>query len=143
MSTTTSTDSGRRASIPPFNLHGAGVKVCEAYARLKTEARREVEDLLLRHAFLLNGRSSYANWGLWNQVDRRTSFLLLMTSASEEMANAWCDWAFEISTKPMSQHARRQAILSMVEKLVLIKFFEEPSPRTERGRGKGYASVSR
>jgi hypothetical protein len=127
---TTSTNSGQGASIPSFNVYGAAVKVCEAYARLRTEARREVEDLLLGHAFLRDGRNSYVDWGDWNEFDRRTSFLLLLTNTSEKMAHAWWDWAFVISTKQMSQRAREEAILSMVGKLFLLRFFEEPLPRT-------------
>lgn len=117
------TNDQRETSIQLVNLHGGEIRLFEAYIRL-TGGRREVEDLLLRHALLPLGLYSYVDWRDWNEVDRWSSWKLLMDKASEEMADAWYEWAFEISTMPMSRRARREAILKMVGHLVSYRFFE-------------------
>jgi hypothetical protein len=122
------TNSGREVVTALIDLHCAEVKAYQAYSRLETSGRNEVENLLLRHAFLLGGRDSYVDWGRWNEIERWWSWKLLRDKASEEMANAWHDWAFEISKMPMSELARRDAILKMVRKFVILKFLEAPLP---------------
>ena len=123
---TTKAALGREVAIRLFNLHVESVKLYQAYVQLETGGRQEVEDLLLRHIHLLNGMNPYSYWGRWNEVARRTSFLLLLNKASEEIAKAWYDWAVAISKTRTSPVACRDAVLYMVRQFVMLKFMEAP-----------------
>jgi hypothetical protein len=94
-----------------LNLRGPEIGVYQAYLLLETSGRGLFKDLLLRHASLPHGLTSDVEWGYNNEPERRSSCLLLKTKASLKMGNAWHCWAFDISEKPPSQDARRNAIL--------------------------------
>jgi len=78
------------------------------------------------HAFLLEGTNSYLFWDKWNESDRRWSYLQLTNTVSEEVANAWFEWAQEISEGNPSRATCKVAILDVMRQLVRLKFLESP-----------------
>jgi hypothetical protein len=122
----TATSRQQYAKIQPFRLHGPGAKLFYAYSQLIECDRRTVEVLLEQHAFLLKGTNSYLLWDKWNESDRRWSYLQLLDTVSEEVANAWFDWAQEISEGNPSRATCKEAILEVMGELVRLKFLESP-----------------
>jgi hypothetical protein len=118
------------AKIQPFRLQDAGAKVLNVYSNLTDAERRSVEVVLERHAFLLHGTNSYLWWGKWNESDRRGVYFQLLDTVSEEAANAWLDWAHEISVGGPSRATCTEAILGLMGELVRLKFLESPSATT-------------
>jgi hypothetical protein len=104
----------------------AQVKLFEAYRNLHITGRKLTQKVLLRHAFVLGGRDSYIHHGRWNEIERWASWKLLCENASEEMAEAWHDWAFEISMIAASETQRRDAIVWVVSQFVIFDWVEEP-----------------
>jgi hypothetical protein len=115
------------AKIKPSRLRRTVAKLLAVYSNLTESERRSFDNLLLQHAFLLNGTNSYVEWGEWNEFDRRTSYFRL-ESVSHSVANAWFDWALEISVGNPSPASCREAILDLVGDLVGLNYLEEPIP---------------
>jgi hypothetical protein len=122
----TATSRQQCTKIQPFRLHGTGAKLFYAYSRLVESDRRAVEVLLEKHAFLLEGTNSYLLWDKWNESDRRWSYLQLLHIPSEEVANAWFDWAQEISEGNPSRATCKEAILDVMGELARLRFLESP-----------------
>lgn len=123
----------RATSIPPVNLHSKEVGFYDAYTKLAISGRREVERLLLRHAVLSDGFNLYERWGDFARISTRK---LLLDRTSEEMADAWYYWAFEISLKRMSRMARREAIVRMVTHFDNFSLFEHRAKKPLQRKGK-------
>jgi hypothetical protein len=122
----TATSRQQCTKIQPFRLHGTGAKLFYAYSKLVESDRRAVEVLLEKHAFLLEGTNSYLLWDKWNESDRRWSYLQLLHIPSEEVANAWFDWAQEISEGNPSRATCKEAILDVMGELARLRFLESP-----------------
>jgi hypothetical protein len=114
----------REPELPLFKLTSAGLDFCSACVRLGAADRRNVEDLLLQHAFLPAGTNSYLRWEKWNKVDMRVCHLTLRF-ISEEICDTWYVWAREISKTRPSRLACREAILGLLSNLVHWKSAEE------------------
>lgn len=113
---------------PPLSLHSAAVKVYLAYAGLDIQARRIVEDMLLRHAFLQNGPAAYRKWKKSDEYIVRTPFLDLLNGASVDMAEDWFDWASETALRELPVAFCRAMILDLLSQLVCLRFKEQPMP---------------
>jgi hypothetical protein len=113
-----------------LHLRGSEIAIQDVYLRLETSGRGVFKDLLLRHLSLPCGLNSYVEWGHNNELERRSSYLLLRTKASPKMANAWHRWAFDISENQTSQDARRDAIFYMLAQIVRSEFLEEEKNAT-------------
>jgi hypothetical protein len=122
----TATSKQQCAKIRPFRLQGAGADLFHLYSKLIESKRCAVEVLLEQHAFLLEGTNSYLLWDKWNESDRRWSYLQLLNTVSEEVANTWLDWAQEISEGNPSRATCQEAILDVMGQLVRLKFLESP-----------------
>ena len=122
----TATRRRKCAKIQPFRLQGAGLKLFYVYSKLIEYDRRSVEVLLEQHTFLLEGTNSYLLWEKWNESDRRWSYLQLLHIPSEEVANAWFDWAQEISEGNPSRATCKEAILDVMGELARLRFLESP-----------------
>jgi hypothetical protein len=72
--------------------------------------------LLLQQMFLRNGTNPYVAWAEWNEFDRRTYYLLL-SEISEDLANAWYDWAFAVSNEDPSRR-RDNTVLDLLRDLI-------------------------
>src|SRR5580700_6539703 len=120
----TATRRRKSAKIQPLRLQGAGAKLFYVYSKLIESDRRSVEVLLDHHAFLRGGTNSYLLWDKWNESDRRGSYVRLLNTVSEEVADAWFDWAQEISDWNPSRATCKEAILDVMGELVRLKFLE-------------------
>jgi hypothetical protein len=115
-------------SIPPlplYTLTRAGVNFCNAYMQLAPSNREKVDGLLLGHAFIPIGTSPY----LW-YAHQGTQYELMVSYKqflyiSEEIAEAWYSWAYEISEMRPSRLQCRDAILGLLSRLVYSKFAEQ------------------
>lgn len=114
------------AKLQPFKLRGTAAKLLALYSSLTESGRRSFEDLLLQHAFLLNGLNPYVAWGKWNEQDRRMSYFHL-ASISGDVADAWYDWAFEISVEYTCRNCH-EAILNLIGELVVLRLLDKPFP---------------
>jgi hypothetical protein len=99
--------------IPRSKLKGAAVKMYNAYARLTTQDRTKVDELLLAHAFMPRGTNAYLSERDCSSILRCFRFGQLAT-VSPEIAEAWLAWALEISTTRPSRRACRKAILKFL-----------------------------
>ena len=120
----TATRRRKFAKIQPLRLRGAGAKLFYVYSKLIESDRRSVEVLLEHHAFLRGGTYSYLLWDKWNETDRRGSYVQLLDTVSEEVADAWFDWAQEISEGNPSLATCKEAILDVMGELVRLRFLE-------------------
>jgi hypothetical protein len=120
----TATRRRKSAKIQPLRLQGAGANLFYVYSKLIESDRRSVEVLLDYHAFLPGGTSSYLLWDKWNESDRRGSYVQLLDTVSEEVADAWFDWAHEISDRNPSEATCKKAVLDVKGELVRLKFLE-------------------
>ena len=120
---------GRQQSvkIPPSGLKRAGAQLLAVYAQLSEPDRHSVEDLLLQHAFLLYGPRSY-EWCESNECDVRSSYLQLLNTVSADVAEAWFQWAKEISKRTMLVNTCRKVVLGLVRQMVVFKYLEKPLP---------------
>lgn len=118
--------------IQPFKLRGDAAKLFAIYSNLNDSKRRLLEDLLMKHIFLLGGMSNYrpsfrptksdeppAGWGAWKW---------LYENVSADAADAWTAWAGYISSSYPTEKSRRDTILEFLGELVRLKFLEEPLP---------------
>jgi hypothetical protein len=105
--------------LPPYKLKGGGVKMRRTYARLETTKRREVEYLLLVHAFVMNGTNVYLFWEDWNEIYRDYAYQRFR-EISQKIADAWLCWAQEISSARPSRLECREAILGLLSELVRV-----------------------
>jgi hypothetical protein len=110
---------------PPLSLRGAAVKVYLTYAGLDIQARRIVEDMLLRHAFSQNGPAAYRKWKKSDECIVRTPFLELLSGTSVDMAEAWFDWASDTALRELPVAFCRGMILELLSDLVRLRFKEE------------------
>jgi hypothetical protein len=102
----------------------AGEKLLAVYAELAHSERDLLQEMLLRHALVSVGNSCYRDWAPWNESDRRSSYLGLLEHVSEDAAEAWFDWAAEISMESLSPKTVRDVIVDFIQQLVIFRFLE-------------------
>ena len=107
--------------FPLFELTSAGLEFCDAYLRLATPDRQNVEDFLLNQAFLPVD-VAVVDWR-YNQftpADRNCSIKWLRR-ISDDLANAWHTWALEVAKTRPSKRASRDAFLALVGRMVFLR----------------------
>jgi hypothetical protein len=102
----------------------AAAKLLAVYANLAHTERDLLQEMLLKHAFLCVGNSFYREWAPWNESDRRSSYLELLEHVSADAANAWFDWAAEITRESLSARTVRDVIVDFIRQLVSFRFLE-------------------
>jgi hypothetical protein len=106
----------------------AAVKLRSVYVNLAPSGRNQLQEVLLRHMYLINGTNAYLSWKKWNELDRRTTYLDLSEHVSPVAANAWFDWAFWVAAAMPTASDCRTIIGDFVKQLVILRFMEEPLP---------------
>jgi hypothetical protein len=96
--------------LAPSKLKGGAVKMYNAYARLTTQNRQKVDELLLVHAFMPSGTNAYLSGEDCSAVQRSFRYDQLQ-EISQEVADAWLYWSLEIASTRPSRLACRKAIL--------------------------------
>jgi hypothetical protein len=109
----------------------AAARLLAVYAKLTPSKRELFQETLLQHAFLSEG-DAYIEWADWNECYRGASYIGLMKDVSQDAADAWFDWAAEISTESLSARTVREVILDFVGELVSCRFLERFQSQAHR-----------
>lgn len=101
----------------------AGRTIVQVYAKLTASERDLFQQTLLKHAFLSAGEA-YIKLADWHESYWAAAFGGLMDSINQDVAEAWADWAAEISTQSLSAKTVRELILDLVEELFRFQALE-------------------
>lgn len=121
MKTTQHIGRGSMRRFPLFELTTAGLEFCDAYLRLATRDRQNVEDFLLNQAFLpVDVAQVDWRYNQFTPADRNCSVKWLR-SISDDLADAWHAWAIEVAKTRPSKRASRDAFLALVGRMVFLR----------------------
>ena len=101
----------------------AAEKLLAVYAKLTPSKRDLLQETLLQHAFLSAGEA-YIEWAEWKGSPWAAAYVGLMDVISQDVAEAWADWAAEISTESFSARTVCEIILDLVGDFVCLRFLE-------------------
>jgi hypothetical protein len=109
----------------------AGEELLAVYAKLAHSKRDLLQETLLKHAFLSAG-DGYIKLADWHEGYWRAAYIRLMDLTTQDVAEAWADWANEISTESLSARTVREIILDLVAELVRFRSLECPPSLAHR-----------
>jgi hypothetical protein len=127
------TETPRLDSIPPlplFTLNRTGVELCNAYLRLASQDRQKIDELLLTHAFLPTGTTSYLSYRYRGRKRERNASYQLFENISRGLGSIWFVWAREMSETCPSRLQCRDAILGLLSRLVHLRALEKMEGKT-------------
>jgi hypothetical protein len=99
----------------------AAEKLLALYAKLTPYKRGLLQDTLLQHVFLSTG-GAYIEWDEWKGSPWVAAYTGLMDAISQDVAEAWSDWAAELWTESWS--TQTLIILALVGDFVCLRFLE-------------------
>jgi hypothetical protein len=101
----------------------AGREIMAVYAKLTASKRDLLQETLLKHAFLSAGEA-YIELADWHESYWAAAYRGLMDAINQDVAEAWADWAVEITTQSLSAKTVRELILDLVEELYRFRSLE-------------------
>jgi hypothetical protein len=104
----------------------AAVKLLALFASLSDHDRHYFQEMLFKHAFLDVGNSFYRDWAAYNELDRWSSYSELFAHVSEEAAEAWRRWAFEIAQENLVAKNAHKNIVDFLRTLVIQHYLKGP-----------------
>jgi hypothetical protein len=97
-------------------------EVIVQYLRVSAPGKRELfERMLAQNVYLKNGMGAYLPRKQWNDLAWEMQYSELRDLFSYEMADAWEEWAINISKEVLSEYERREAIRAMLGVLISLR----------------------